>query len=63
MHDEDGPDIADSFYEFLFRGHTNSATHPKTTDAAVALHQAILKLRAKHNCTFIRWVPFIHMGL
>jgi hypothetical protein len=62
--DEDGPKIADRFYEYLFRSVlTNTRAYPDTTDAAHALHHAVAKLRADSNCSFKRWVPFIHMGL
>lgn len=66
MADEDGPKVADSFYEYLFReapGSIGTQTHPDTTNAARSLHYAILKLRKSKNCSFKRWVPFIHMGL
>jgi hypothetical protein len=63
--DEDGPKITEGFYEYLFRGSTNSESQiqPNTTDAALALHHAVSKLRADTNCSFRRWVPFIHMGM
>jgi len=57
--DPDGPTVADTFYESLFTG--CSATGPDTTQAAQALHRAIAKLRSE-NVSFVRWVPFIHLG-
>jgi hypothetical protein len=36
---------------------------PDTTQAAQALHLAVAKLRDEENCSFERWVPFIHLGL
>ena len=32
-----------------------------TTKAARALHLAVKKLRSE-NASFVRWVPFIHLG-
>lgn len=63
MADEDGPEIADSFYRHLFQGNDKSASHiPEVTQAAPALHEAVEKLR-REGCSFERWVPFIHLGL
>jgi len=59
--DPDGPIVADTFYESLFKG-CCSATGPDTTQAARALHCAIAKLRSE-NVSFVRWVPFIHLGM
>ncbi|KDR69060.1 hypothetical protein GALMADRAFT_77866, partial [Galerina marginata CBS 339.88] len=62
MMDEDGPVVADAFYEELFRDPDGKpAPEPDTSKSAYALHLAIKKLRAK-NVSFNRWVPFIHMG-
>jgi hypothetical protein len=64
--DEDGPKVTDSFYKHLFRGVSGSTfaqSHPDTRNAALALHLTVSKLRADKNCTFRRWVPFIHMGI
>jgi hypothetical protein len=58
IKDEDGPKVADSFYEYLFQ-----EAHLDTTNAARSLHYAVLKLRKDKQCSFKRWVPFIHMGL
>lgn len=66
ISDEDGPEVTDSFYEHLFTGSQTSridGTQPQTIDAALALHLSVAKLRASGHCSFIRWVPFIHMGL
>ena len=64
--DEDGPKIADSFYEYLFRnvtGSANTQAYPDTSEAAQALHDAVSKLRLDSQCPFKNWVPFIHMGV
>jgi hypothetical protein len=63
MSDVDGPEIMDTFYENLFRANPTS-TDPTadTMQAARALHLAVSKLRAK-GVPFIRWVPFVHLGL
>ena len=62
MADEDGPVIADTFYEELFRGPDGRPTQePDVKKSVRALHLAVKKLRSK-NISFRRWVPFIHMG-
>ncbi|KIM71166.1 hypothetical protein PILCRDRAFT_83064, partial [Piloderma croceum F 1598] len=60
----DGPKVADSFYETLFKEHgslTTDGSGPDITQAARALHLAVAKLRSE-NASFVRWVPFIHLG-
>ncbi|KAF8531369.1 CHAT domain-containing protein [Gautieria morchelliformis] len=64
ISDEDGPKIADAFYEYLYRENRPSVTdtfRPDTREAARALHVAVAKLRSE-GVSFKRWVPFIHMG-
>jgi hypothetical protein len=65
MHDEDGPRIADSFYEALSRDSTSTTgarrIYPDPAQAAEALHIAVAKLRKE--VPLIRWVPFVHFGL
>jgi len=62
MKGEDGPTIADTFYEAIFQGPDGKpAQQPNTNKSAQALHIAIKKLRSS-NVPFWRWVPFIHMG-
>ena len=59
----DGPKIADSFYEHLFKdyNHTMSdAVGPDTTKAAWALYIAVAKLCSENAS--LCWVPFIHLG-
>jgi len=71
MSDEDGPKVADNFYGNLFQSDISTKvapganipySGPDTTQAALALHLAVAKLRAE-KCPFKRWVPFIHLGL
>jgi len=61
--DEDGPTIADAFYEELFRGGPDGrlALKPDVTKSALTLHLAVKKL-CSQSISFHRWVPFIHMG-
>jgi len=61
INDDDAPHVVDSFYGHLFRDGFTS--HLDTTEAARALHFAVKKLRTEKNCSFRRWVPFIHLGL
>ena len=66
MQDEDGPKVADTFYEKLFPAKSSAVDlqrgHPDTTEAARALHVSVAKLRAE-GVSFGRWVPFIHLGI
>ena len=60
--DEDGPIIADTFYEELYRDPDGRPVdEPDVKKSIYALHLAVKKLRSK-NVSFRRWVPFIHMG-
>ncbi|KAF8492900.1 CHAT domain-containing protein, partial [Gautieria morchelliformis] len=60
ISDEDGPKVADAFYEYLYRKKP-SAVGPDTRESARALHVAVAMLRSE-GVSFKRWVPFIHMG-
>jgi hypothetical protein len=61
MHDEDGPEVVDVFYNHIFG--TSPESYPDSTKAAEALHLAVNKLRKEKKVPFQRWVPFIHLGL
>lgn len=63
MNDNDGPKVADAFYEHLFRDRDQASGHPDITKAAEALHSAVAKLREEPDMTFMRWVPFVHYGI
>ncbi|KAJ7215907.1 CHAT domain-containing protein [Mycena pura] len=66
MNDLDGPKIADIFYEYLFKDcdpNSDPPVLPDLTQAAKALHLAVLRLREEPNVSFKRWVPFVHYGL
>ncbi|KAJ6564740.1 CHAT domain-containing protein [Mycena capillaripes] len=66
IHDSDGPKIADTFYEHLFKNcdpFSNPPVLPDLRQAAKALQLAVAKLREEPNIPFRRWVPFIHYGL
>jgi hypothetical protein len=56
MSDEDGPDVARWFYEYLFGKEELDLDH-----IAYALDGAVTKLRAK-GVPASRWAPFIHTG-
>jgi hypothetical protein len=57
MVDDDGPDMAEWFYEELLSNQVIDA------DAvAYALDTAVGKLRAKMPLKPTRWAPYIHMG-
>jgi hypothetical protein len=59
MQDDDGPKVADVFYNHIFG--IQSESYPDYTKAAEALHLAVDKLK-KEKVSFRRWVPFIHIG-
>jgi CHAT domain-containing protein len=57
--DKDALSVAMQIYGELFKDGTGRASASK---AALALHQAVLHLRA-NNVPLARWVPFVHFGL
>lgn len=61
MMDDDGPIIAEQVYKHLFRNWPESK--PDSSEAAFALHQAVLYLRDQLNRTPLSWVPFVHFGM
>ncbi|KAJ7124332.1 CHAT domain-containing protein [Mycena epipterygia] len=66
MNDLDGPKVADTFYEHLFRNCDPTLSPPivpDLTEAARALHLAVTTLRRDPDIPFMRWVPFVHYGL
>ncbi|KAK0465793.1 CHAT domain-containing protein [Armillaria novae-zelandiae] len=61
IRDVDAPDIADEVYSELFKN-----GKPDSGNAAIALHHAVQSLRRRvenEHDSFVRWVPFIHVGL
>ncbi|KAJ6632551.1 hypothetical protein B0H10DRAFT_1771725 [Mycena sp. CBHHK59/15] len=63
---DDGPKVADSLYEYLFKNCDASSDPPiipDLTEAASALHIAVGKLREDPSVGFMRWVPFVDYGL
>ncbi|KAJ6601817.1 CHAT domain-containing protein [Mycena vulgaris] len=66
MHDRDGPKIANTFYEQLFKNcdpNSRPQILPELTGAAKALQIAVAKLREQPGIMFARWVPFVHYGM
>ncbi|KAJ7120831.1 CHAT domain-containing protein [Mycena epipterygia] len=66
IDDQDGPKVADAFYDHLFKNCdavSNPPILPDLTKAAEALYFAVSKLRKEPGMTFKRWVPFVHYGL
>jgi hypothetical protein len=66
INDLDGPKIADTFYEHLFKDCDPNSSPPVLPDlrqAAKALHLAVAKLRQETDIPLRRWVPFVHYGL
>ncbi|KZT65025.1 hypothetical protein DAEQUDRAFT_731875 [Daedalea quercina L-15889] len=60
--DEDGPFVVDAFYKSLLATSVDPAVHsPDYLYSANALHAAVKRLRSSGR-SFIRWVPFVHLG-
>jgi hypothetical protein len=59
IRDEDAPKVARYTYKYLFR---NGIEGLNPSDAAIALHHAVLRLRDDPSVTVDRWAPFIHFG-
>ncbi|KAJ7077929.1 hypothetical protein C8R44DRAFT_598706, partial [Mycena epipterygia] len=63
--DRDGPKVADTFYEHLFKNcdpNSSPPILPDITGAAKAFNIAVARLREEPGVTFVRWVPFVHYG-
>ena len=60
MSDQDGQDLAKSFYKGLFAN--SRGTTPYYKKSAKALQIAVKKLRKKRGITLERWVNFVHYG-
>ncbi|KAG9123757.1 hypothetical protein FRC07_014049, partial [Ceratobasidium sp. 392] len=59
IRDRDGPVIAEKVYAYMLEGGV-----PDSSKAARAFHAAVGQLRKEiGEQEFVRWVPFIHMGL
>ncbi|KAK0502203.1 hypothetical protein EDD18DRAFT_683723 [Armillaria luteobubalina] len=61
IRDADAPLVADEVYSQLF-----SDGEPDSGNATVALHHAVQSLRKRVEDdpdSFVRWVPFIHVGV
>ncbi|EIM86026.1 uncharacterized protein STEHIDRAFT_58058 [Stereum hirsutum FP-91666 SS1] len=59
--DSDGPDVARVVYEYLFRAGMD--VKPDSSEAALALHRAVLYLRDEKKVPPSRWLPFVHFGV
>ncbi|KAG9122418.1 hypothetical protein FRC07_001207 [Ceratobasidium sp. 392] len=57
--DDDGPVVARTLYEYLFRDPSGAID---SSEAAIGLNKAIRVLR-KAKVPMHRWVPFIHIGV
>ncbi len=62
MVDEDGRDLAESFYKALFSTSRRERGIPYHERSAKALRFAVKKLRRKRWITLERWVNFVHYG-
>ena len=60
--DQDGPKVADKFYEYLSRVSGGERSDGISIEnSARALHHAVQMLRLE-GVPLQRWVPFIHLG-
>jgi CHAT domain-containing protein len=59
INDNDGAEVAKSFYKYLMK-----EDGPLAMSAALALHCAVRDLRAANpNIELIRWIPFMYLGV
>ncbi|KAJ7901316.1 CHAT domain-containing protein, partial [Mycena leptocephala] len=58
MNDNDGPVVAEAFYDHLFR----NEKRPHVNDTAEALQLVVKKLK-DGKIAYEHWMPFIHMGI
>ena len=58
--DDDRPELARHFYESIISGEEMEA--PPYKRSALALRNAVQKLRRKRGVTLERWVNFMHYG-
>jgi CHAT domain-containing protein len=58
MVDEDGPDVAEDFYRYMFREPESAGDF---RDSAFALNHATREMR-KRGVPIDRWINFIHIG-
>ena len=62
MADVDGRDLAENFYQVLFKNSKRDQGTPFHERSAKALRSAVKKLRKKRRITLERWVNFVHYG-
>ncbi|KAK7456975.1 hypothetical protein VKT23_010278 [Stygiomarasmius scandens] len=65
IHDETGPDVANSVYEYLFSvdGEATDRRRPASEKAPYALRRALITLRDEKRMPALEWAPFIHYGI
>jgi len=57
ISDQASPELADALYSRL-----RTATGLESRDTAVALHEAVNRLRGRHPTDPLRWAPYVHLG-
>ena len=62
MANQDGPDVAKYFYQSMFPKKEKGELVPYYKKSAVALRDAVKKLRKKRGITYERWVNFVPYG-
>ncbi|KAJ3533747.1 hypothetical protein NMY22_g7202 [Coprinellus aureogranulatus] len=66
IKDEHAPDVANDFYEYLWRGRAaDSGNGFDGSLSAYALHHAVQQLRRRIGCSetaLLTWVPYVHFG-
>ena len=61
ISDDDAPKVAEMFYAKLQMMHEEGNDK---LSVAYALHEAVKQLRKEiGECSFLRWVPFVHFGM
>ncbi|KAF9023345.1 hypothetical protein BDZ89DRAFT_170502 [Hymenopellis radicata] len=64
IQDRDAPQVADDVYGYLLRERLGDGFGNSEDEAAIALHQAVGRLRDQVGETsFLSWVPWVHFGV
>jgi CHAT domain-containing protein len=64
IRDEDGPEVVEGTYRYLFRdGERRKIMIPDPEEAAAALNRGVIALRRNRDVTLDRWAAFIHIGV
>ncbi|RXW20567.1 hypothetical protein EST38_g5287 [Candolleomyces aberdarensis] len=66
IRDQDAPEVAKDFYEYLLKHRKSGTVGFDGSQAAYGLHHAIQRLRRKldnSHRSLLSWIPYVHFGL